>query len=205
MEVSSKVLATLFSVATVVSLVGCSGSATTTAGSPVMPMVTSSPLPPLPPPPPPTGSVGGIDVTIAAEDSAPLLRPGGGPVAFTVTLTNTTPADIPEVGMVVSFGHCSCGYPGASMMPAGSMRLLDPDSKAWVAVPYVAEGTGTDYLNATLVPPFVLKQGQTITYQLEAQLDANPDVTAGTSLMTVTIKTPAGGGQAASLPVTVEP
>lgn len=124
---------------------------------------------------------------------------------FTVTLTNTTPADIPDVGVVVSFGHCACGYPGGRMMPAGSMRILDPNTMAWVTAPYVVEGTGTDYLGATLVPPFTLKQGQTVTYQLEARIDANPDVTAGTSLLTVTIKTPAGGGHAASLPVTVEP
>jgi hypothetical protein len=28
--------------------------------------------------------------------------------------------------MVVSMGHCSCSPPGTRLMPAGSMRMLDP-------------------------------------------------------------------------------
>jgi len=126
-------------------------------------------------------------------------------MAFTVTLTNTTPADIPDVKLVVSFGHCACGHPGASIMPKGTMRMLDPNTNAWVAAPYVAEGTGMDYINQTLVPPFVLKQGQTITYRLEASMNADPDVTPGTSQLTVTITTPDARGHAGAIPVTVEP
>lgn len=206
MKSPSKILATLVGAATVACLAGCSGptTATTTADSPVLPMVTASTLPPLPPPPSPTGSIGGIDVTIASTDSAP-LRPGGEPMRYTVTLVNNTSADIADVGLVVTLGHCSCGYPGASMMPAGSMRMLDPDTNTWVTVPYVPEGTGTDFLNVPLVPSFFLKASQTITYPLEMRLDANPDVTAGTSHINVIIKTPGKAGTAASLPITVQP
>lgn len=146
----------------------------------------------------------GIDATVAAEDPAP-LRPGGEAMRFTVTLTNTTPADIPDVGLVVALGHCSCGYPGASMMPAGTMRMLNQQTNAWADVPYVREGTGGDFLGRTLAPPFVLEQGQTVSYDLEMRLDANPDVTVGTSQVNVFVKTPAETGTAASLPISVEP
>ena len=131
---------------------------------------------------------------------------------FNVTLVNTTTADIPQVGMVVSLGHCSCSPPGARMMPAGSMQMLDPNTKAWVTVPYVAEGTGTDFLSQTLVPPFVLAQGQTITYQLQLQVNADQNFTVsqGTSAIDVTMtnvttNTAIGVSPTASLPITVQP
>lgn len=144
-------------------------------------------------------------MTIATDDPAP-LKPGGDPMDFTVTLTNTTPADIPDVGLVVSLGHCECGYPGASMMPAGSMRMLDPQTQTWVPVKYVAEGTGIDYIFQNIVPPFVLKQGQTMTYHLQMRLDANPDVTAGHSRINVIIRTsPEKAHGTAGLPITVQP
>jgi hypothetical protein len=131
---------------------------------------------------------------------------------FNVTLVNATPTDIPQVGMVVSLGHCSCGPPGAGMMPAGSMQMLDPNTKAWVTVPYVAEGTGTDFLSQTLVPPFVLTQGQTVTYQLQLQLDANQNFTVSqgasavdVTMTNVTTNTPIGVSPTASLPIAVGP
>lgn len=100
---------------------------------------------------------------------------------FSVTLVNTATTPTVQVGLVVSLGHCSCGAPGAQMMPGGSMQMLDPDTKTWVTVPYVREGTGMDYIGQTLVPPFVLEQGQTLNYELEMQLNghrATPSPTA---------------------------
>ena len=51
--------------------------------------------------------------------------------------------------------------------------MLDAQTNDWVNVPYVREGTGMDYITANLVPPFPLSHGQTVTYQLEMQLDAD--------------------------------
>lgn len=85
------------------------------------------------------------------------------------------------------------------------MRMRDPQTDAWVDAPYIREGTGMDFLGQDLVPPFVLEQGQTISYELEMRLNANPDITAGTSQVNVYLKTAAGSGTAASLPISVEP
>lgn len=130
---------------------------------------------------------------------------------FNVTLVNTTSAGMARVGLVVSLGHCSC-TPGAQMMPAGSMRLLDPDTNAWQTAPYVREGTGGDFLHATLVEPFVLEQGQSTTYQLEIQLNAQQDVTVGkgdsainVTMTNTTTNTAVGVSPTASLPISVEP
>jgi hypothetical protein len=131
---------------------------------------------------------------------------------FSVTLVNTTAADIAQVGMVVSLGHCSCSPPGARMMPAGSMQMLDPNTNAWETVPYVAEGTGTDFLSQTLIPPFVLTQGQTMTRQLQLQLNANQNFTVSqgasaidVTMTNVTTNTPIGVSPTASLPISVSP
>jgi len=153
---------------------------------------------------PQAGSTGGIDATITALTPAP-LRPGGDPLDFTVALANATSADIADVGLVVSMGHCSCEPSGGRMMPAGSMRLLESDTRSWMDVPYVREGGGTDYLSRTVVPPFVLKQGATNTYQFQVRLDSNANITAGDGTIDVTVRTPAGSGTQAALPVTVEP
>ena len=221
MNIASRLAATLIGAATFVALVGCSNSSTTTnSGSPSASGTTSAGQSASPSSTPATsaspgaqptahGSAVGIDVTIAAP--APItLRPGGPPVPFSVTVLNTTSAGMAQVGMVVSLGHCSCNPGGAAMMPAGSMQMLDPNTNAWVNVPYVAEGTGTDFLSQTLVPPFVLAAGQTITYQLQVQLNANQNFTVsnGASAINVTmtnVTTNAAAGPAISLPVSVQP
>jgi hypothetical protein len=224
MNIASSLRATLVGAATLLAIVGCSNSstttssgtpsasATTTAGqsaSPSSPSVTTSTSPG--PQAASHGSAGGIDVTITAQGPT-TVQPGGAPMAFNVTLANTTTADIPQVGMVVSLGHCSCNPSGARMMPAGSMQMLDPNTKAWVTVPYVAEGTGTDFLSRTLVPPFVLTQGQTVTYQLQLQLNANQGFTVSqgesavdVTMTNVTTNTPIGVSPTASLPISVGP
>jgi hypothetical protein len=135
---------------------------------------------------------------------------GGAPMRFTVTLVNDGP-DVPGVGLVVSMGHCSCGYPGASMMIRGTMRRLDPQTNEWVKAPYVRQGTGMDFITANLVPPFPLTHGQTVSYQLEMQLDADQDhATNGEGGIEVTLADPDNPmegkrlGKGAFLPITVE-
>jgi hypothetical protein len=151
-----------------------------------------------------------VDVTVAPEGDT-TVRLGGPPIRFRVTLANNG-ADIANLGMVVSLGHCSCGPPGASMMADGSMRMLDPQTNAWVTVPYVREGTGMDYITQNLVPPFPLDHGQIVTYELEMAVDAEQDmdVTNGETSIGVTLTDPdnpmkgarLGGG--AYHPITVE-
>ncbi|WP_433723785.1 hypothetical protein ACQP0C_25430 [Nocardia sp. CA-129566] len=157
------------------------------------------------------GIANGIDVTISPQDPT-TIRPGATPMRFTVSLANTTTTDNPEVGLVVSLGHCSCNPTPVKMMPAGSMHMLDPGTNTWQTVPYIAEGGGTDFLTRTLVAPFALAPGQTITYQLEVQLDTNQAVSigSGNSSIDVTITDPAthtaiGHTPTASLSITVEP
>lgn len=160
---------------------------------------------------PPDPATDSIDATITAEGIT-TVRPGGPPLRLRITLHNNGP-DIDEVGMVVSLGHCSCApSPGAMMMPAGTMRMLDPNTNAWVDVPYVAEGTGMDYLGQNLVPPFPLNHGQSATYELEMALNADQGylVGKGESSIGVTLTHPDNplGPRikgSASLPLTVEP
>ena len=155
-------------------------------------------------------ATGGIDVSIAAQRST-TVKPGGPPMRFSVTLANAGD-DVPAVGLVVSLGHCSCGPPGARMMAEGTMRMLDPQTNAWVTVPYVREGTGMDYILGTLVKPFPLNHGQTVTYQLEMQVDADQPftVTKGESSISVTLANPDNPmegdrlGKGSYLPITVE-
>lgn len=227
MNTSSSLVAALVSAATVVALVGCSSSGTATSSSTTNSGTTTSSTTassgtPTPSSSPTTtsaapqlsqarGSAGGIDVTIAAQDPT-TLRLGGPPMRFTVKLVNTTTTPFAQVGMVVSLGHCSCGPPGARMMAAGSMQMLDRDSKTWVTVPYVREGTGMDYIGETLVPAFVLEKGQTITYELEVQLSGVQDfaITNGESAINVvmtdvTTNKAIGVAPTASLRIIVEP
>jgi hypothetical protein len=215
---SRMAVAAMVAAATIAAVAGCSNPGTPSSSGPATtpqstsassrPSVTSAvpQAPKLESDP----SVSGVDITIAAQGGA-TVRPGGPPLRFNVTLVNTA-ADIAQLGMVVSLGHCSCAPTGARMMPAGSMRLLDPQTNAWVTVPYVSEGTGMDYIYENLVPPFPLAHGQTVTYQLEMQLNADQKFTVekGKSAIDVTPTDPTdpardGFRYAKSLPITVEP
>jgi hypothetical protein len=120
------------------------------------------------PPPDP-----GVKATITPEGDT-TLKLGGPPMRFNVTLDNEGP-DVPAVGLVVSMGHCGCGFPGASMMVPGTMQRLDPQTNQWVKAPYVRQGTGMDFILGNLVPPFPLAHGQTVSYELQVALDADPD------------------------------
>ncbi len=224
MDTASGLTATLVGAALAVSLAGCSNSgtttssststasATTTAGQSAPPSSSTAATSASPVPQATThGSAGGIDVTITAPEPT-AARPGGAPMPFTVTLLNTTTASIAQLGMVVSLGHCSCNPSGVAMMPAGTMQLQSSDTNAWVTVPYVAEGTGTDFLAQPLLAPLTLAQGQTITYQLQLQLNPNQNFTVNqgasavdVTMTSITTNAPIGASPTASLPITVGP
>jgi hypothetical protein len=224
MNKASSLTASLVGAALAVSVAGCSTSGTTTSSTTPTASTTTTTAPSASPsgssattsasPAPQAttkGSAGGIDVTIAAPGPT-AVRPGGAPMPFSVTLLNTTTASIAQLGMVVSLGHCSCNPSGVAMMPAGTMQLQSSDTNAWVTVPYVAEGTGTDFLAQPLLAPLTLNQGQTITYQLQLQLNPNQNFTVnqGASAVDVTMtnistNAPIGASPTASLPITVGP
>ena len=200
----------------VAAAVGCSSNATSTSSSaPSMSSSATSTAQARPAGPSATASpdlsTDSIKASVTAE-GINTVRPGGPPLRFTIKLINNGP-DIDQVGMVVSLSHCSCApSPGPMMMPAGTMRMLDPNTNAWVDVPYVAEGTGMDYLGQNLVPPFPLNHGQSATYQLEMALNAdqNYPVGKGDASIGVTLTHPDNplGPRikgSASLPLTVEP
>ncbi|MGX9789350.1 hypothetical protein [Mycobacterium sp. MMS18-G62] len=216
MDISRRLaIAAMVAAATSAAVAGCtstsaplaSGTATTSQAAPA----TSRPWATWQTPKPkPQSPVSGIDVRITAEGGT-TVRPGGPPIRFNVTMANNG-ADLDSVGMVVSMGHCSCSPGGAAMMPSGSMHMLDPQTNTWVSVPYVAEGTGMDYITANLVPPFPLAHNQTVSYELEMQLDPDDDgsVKNGESTINVTPTDPAnpmrhGFRYAKYLPITVEP
>jgi hypothetical protein len=221
MNTASSLTATLVGAALAVSLAGCAKPGTTTSSTTPTTTTTtgqtasssSSATTSASPAPQATtkGSAGGIDVTISAPGPT-AVRPGGAPMPFSITLLNTTTASIAQLGMVVSLGHCSCNPSGVAMMPAGTMQLQSADTNAWVTVPYVAEGTGTDFLAQPLLAPLTLNQGQTITYQLQLQLNPTQNFTVnqGASAVDVTMtnistNAPIGASPTASLPITVGP
>lgn len=157
------------------------------------------------------GTADGVDITITSTGRT-TVRPGGPPLPFSVTLVNTTTTDYAQVGLVVSLGHCSCNPSGIRMMPDGTMSMFDPGTNAWLTVPYVAEGSGTDFLARTVVPQFTLTHGQALTYRFRLRVNANQAYTVGPgdSAVHVTMtsgagNTPVGPSPTASLPITVQP
>lgn len=131
--------------------------------------------------PRPEASAGGLRIAIAAQGGT-TVRMGGAPIYFTVTVTNTTAHDDLRVRPVVSVGHCSC-TPGRNTAPSGSMHMLDRSTTSWRPVIYNGEATGMDFLTRSLVEPFTLKHGQSVTYPLEVQLDPNRDARNGEVLL----------------------
>lgn len=150
-----------------------------------------------------------ITVTVAAQGST-TLTPGGPAIDFEVTLHNNTSTDLAQVGMVVSLGHCSC-IP-STLMPAGTMTVLDPRFSGWRAAPYDTEGFGTDFLLRTAVPSLEINAGQTDVFKFQLMLNPTQSfqVVSGTSSVNVTMTDAANNQQlgpspTASLPISVAP
>jgi hypothetical protein len=214
----------LGALAAILLLAGCSGPAR--QDQPVAPTATASSTTAAAPtsvaPPPPTtptsvtvtgtATMGGAqgDISVQISGGGEPLFPGGAALPLTVTVTNTGPEAVTQIGVVVSLGHCSCTTHPQKMMATGSMEMLDPATGTWSAVPYVREAGGTDFLGQPVVPAFDLAAGSTVTYRLRIRLDAEQQypVTGGAAKVNVTITDPetARSGSAAtavSLPITV--
>jgi hypothetical protein len=172
---------------------------------------TTSPTTSAPDRPGPHGEADDLSITISAQ-AGTTVKPGGPAMRINVALLNTIRTDMAQVGLVVSLGHCSCGSPEQHMMPAGTMRMLDPNTNSWVTAPYNREAGGMDFILQTLVPPFGIKGHQIINYELEMQLDAKQDFTVtkgggaiNVTRTNVTTHNPIGPTPVASLRISVEP
>jgi hypothetical protein len=157
-----------------------------------------------------TGSADGLDVTVSPR-AATTVRPGGPPLEFTVTVSNTAAAVRPQIALVVSMGHCSCAPGPNGVMPsdAGTMRI-STSSGQWASVPFDYEGLGTDFLLVSVVPPFSLAAGKSRTLTLDLALKSTPQspLTKGESVIDATItngSTHTAIGSTASMPITVSP
>jgi hypothetical protein len=118
---------------------GQSGSA-----QPAAPAVTASPAAGAgTAAPPPAGALTAAITIPGPQDG---MLPGGPPVHFTVTVTNHSAQAYANILPLVSLGHCTCT--ASALFPPGTMQERDSTSNAWQAIPYDAEGFGTDFLQA---------------------------------------------------------
>lgn len=149
----------------------------------------------------------GLQIDITPEGGI-ALTPGGPAVAFTVLLHNPTTTDYAQVGLVVSFGHCSCT--ASSLFPSGTLNVLDPRFSGAQSAPYDIEGFGTDFLNTTAVPAIAIPAGQTDIFTFHVRLSSaqSATVSSGTSNVDVTLtdaanNQPVGPSPLASLPISI--
>jgi len=149
----------------------------------------------------------GLQVDITPEGGI-TLTPGGPAVAFTVLLHNPTSTDYAQVGLVVSFGHCSCT--ASTLFPSGTLNVVDPRFSGVQSAPYDVEGFGTDFLNKTAVPAIAIPAGQTDIFTFHVRLSSaqSASVSSGTSDVNVTLtdaanNQPVGPAPLASLPISI--
>ena len=117
--------------------------------------------------PPPTGPM------VSVTSSGPItLTTGGAAAQFTVTVTDTTGADLKDVTPLVSQAPCSCWTGPTPMMVNGTMQLWDSATSTWSPVPYIHEGSGMDYLLSAAhdLPGFDLAAGGTVSFRLQIAL-----------------------------------
>ena len=179
--------------------------AATVAASPAP---AASPSPPTPPPPPPFQS--GLTTKITILGTSTGLVPGGRPVRFMVTVTNSSTHPYGNILPLVSLGHCTCT--ANSLFPAGRMQERESTTSVWQTIPYDVEGFGTDYLSVT-EPGGIqeLPPGGVATFEYRVALSpaTSAEVTRGTGGLDVTLlplpaHTPIGPSPAASLPIDVQ-
>jgi hypothetical protein len=149
----------------------------------------------------------GLEVDITPEGGI-ALTPGGPAVAFTVLLHNPTTTDYAQVGLVVSFGHCSCTM--NTLFPSGTLTVVDPRFSGSQPAPYDVEGFGTDFLTETAVPAIAILAGQTDIFTFHVRLSSaqSAQVGHGASNVDVTLtdaanNQPVGPSPLASLPISI--
>jgi hypothetical protein len=164
--------------------------------------------PQTPPPAPPFQS--GLTTKITILGTPAGLVPGGSPVRFMVTVTNSSTHPYGNILPLVSLGHCSCT--ANSLFPAGRMQERESTSNVWQTIQYDVEGFGTDYLNVT-EPGGIqeLPPGGVATFEYRVALSpgTSAQVARGTGRLDVTLlplpsHTPIGQSPAASTPVDVQ-
>lgn len=159
-----------------------------------------------------SGSGGAQDSTGLQIDITPeggiTLTPGGPALSFTVLLHNPTSTDYAQVGLVVSFAHCSCT--ASTLFPSGTLTVLDPRFSGTQPAPYDVEGFGTGFLNKTAVPAIAIPAGRTDIFTFHVRLSSAPSATvsSGTSNLDVTLtdaanNQPVGPSPLASLPISI--
>jgi hypothetical protein len=170
------------------------------------PAPSQSPQTPPPAPPLPTG----LTTKITILDTMTGLVPGGTPVRFTVTVTNSSTHPYGNILPLVSLGHCNC-TPN-TLFPAGTMQERESTSNVWQTIPYDVEGFGTDYLNVT-EPGGIqeLPPGGVATFEYRVSLSpaSSAQVIRGMGSIDVTLlplpsHTPIGSSPAASAPIDVQ-
>ncbi len=178
--------------------------AATVAASPA-----PSPSPSLQAPPPAPAFHSGLTTKIAILGASRALVPGGAPLRFMVTVTNSSTHPYGSILPLVSLGHCSCT--ANSLFPAGTLQERESTSNVWQTIQYDVEGFGTDYLNVT-EPGGIqeLPPGGVATFEYRVALSpaTSAQVTRGTANLDVTLlplpsHTPIGNSPAASAPVEV--
>jgi hypothetical protein len=180
--------------------------AATVAASPA-PAASGSAQTPPPAPPLPTGLT--TKITILGTRTG--LVPGGKPVRFLVTVTNSSTHPYGNILPLVSLGHCTCT--SNSLFPAGTMQERESTTTVWQTIQYDVEGFGNDYLNVT-EPGGIqeLPPGGVATFEYRVALSpaTSAQVTRGMGGLDVTLlplpsHTPIGSSPAASLPIDVQP
>lgn len=146
----------------------------------------------------------GLQVDITPEGGI-ALTPGGPAVAFTVLLHNPTTTDYAQVGLVVSFAHCTCTT--STLFPSGTLSVVDPRFSGTQSAPYDVEGFGTDFLNQTAVPAIAIAAGTTDVFTFHVQLSASQpaNVSSGTSNVDVTLTDAANNQQVGPSPLAALP
>jgi hypothetical protein len=93
--------------------------------------------------PPPAGALTAAITILGAQDG---MLPGGPPMHFAVTVTNHSAQAYANILPLVSLGHCTCT--ASTLFPAGTIQERESTSNVWQIIPFVAEGFGTDFLQA---------------------------------------------------------
>jgi hypothetical protein len=160
-------------------------------------------------PTPVTTSQGALTARVTILGATVGLVPGGKPVRFKVTVTNSSSQTYGNILPLVSLGHCTCT--ANNLFPAGRLQERESTTNVWQTIPYDVEGFGTGYLNVT-EPGGIqeLPPGGVATFEYRVALSpaTSAQVTTGTASLDVTLlplpsHTPIGSSPGGSAPVYV--
>ena len=114
-----------------------------------------------------------VSAVIEDVNGAPVGKYEDGWVTFTVVISNSSSADIPNIVPLVVFGSCTCDPSGGGVPPRSILEAYDTSTHAWASAASVSVNATGHYVFEHQVLQETLPANQSLTFKFRVTLSGS--------------------------------